>query len=130
MKFLRIEKVAVVGDIVTLLCCVGFGPVVAALSAIGATFLLQDAILAPVLVAFLALGAIGLYASHRRHGRWRPQALHAGSAVVVFAFTFVAFVQPLIWLGALGLLGAVAWDVVLRRRCESAGAACELPTGG
>jgi mercuric ion transport protein len=121
MKSLHLGKVGFVGDFVTILCCLGFGPFLSVLSAIGAGFLIDDAVLAPLLVVFLALGAIGHYASHREHRRWTPLALHALSAAGVLVFTFVVFVQPLVWAGVAGLLGASVWDVVLRRRCLATG---------
>lgn len=127
LKKLHLEKLAFIGDIVTLLCCLGFGPMLSVLSAIGAGFLINDAILAPLLAAFLVLGAVGLYVSHRHHRRWGPIVLHAAGAAAVFVFTFIAYFQPLIWVGVVGLLGAAIWDVVLRRRCRPDGETCEVP---
>ena len=42
------------GSVVSGACCLGFAPLLAGLSAIGASFLIRDAILIPLFVAFLA----------------------------------------------------------------------------
>lgn len=122
MKNLYLDKAGLIGSVVTLACCLGFAPVLAALSAIGVGFLINDAVLAPLLLGFLVLGGVGLWLSRRKHCRWEPLGLHAVSAASIFVFTFVAYFQPLIWLGIVGLIGASVWDVVLSRR-----AACATP---
>jgi mercuric ion transport protein len=116
----HLEKLALVGDFVTLLCCLGFGPLLALLSAIGAGFLLRDEVLAPLLVAFLLLGLAGLWTSRRRHCGRGPLALHAASGLAVVAFTFVAFVPTLVWIAFAGLVSATVWDLLLTRRRASA----------
>lgn len=117
---LHLDKLGAIGSLVTLACCLGFGPALALLSAIGAGFLINDAVLAPLLLGFLLLGTFGLWLSRRKHCRWGPLGLHAVSAASIFVFTFVAYFQPLIWLGVAGLLGASVWDVVLGRRAACA----------
>lgn len=111
----HLAKVGIAGSLITLACCLGFGPMLALLAAIGAGFLINDAILAPILAAFLALGLVGLLLSRRLHRRWGPVGVHAVSSASVFIFTFVAYFQPLIWLGVAGLLAAAIWNFFLRR---------------
>jgi len=114
--------VGVVGSLVTLACCLGFGPVLALPAAIGAGFLINDTILAPLLISFLLLGAVGLWMSRRRHCHLGPLLVHGVSTVTILVFTFVAYFQPFIWLGVVGLIAASGWDVFLRRRagCKTA----------
>lgn len=118
MKNLNLEKVGVVGSIFAVLCCLGFGPILAALSAIGAGFLVNDRILAPLLVVFLILGAGGLVLSFRQHHRWPAIILHVISGIIVFIFAFVAYHPALIWLGVAGLVAAAVVDFFLRRQAE------------
>jgi mercuric ion transport protein len=113
MKNPHLNKVGLAGSLFALLCCLGFGPLVGLLSAIGAAFLVNDAILAPLLVVFLVIGGIGLGVTYRRHRAIGPLVAHTSSAVAVFIFTFVSFAAPLIWLGILGLIAASVWDFFL-----------------
>lgn len=116
MKTLHLEKTGLVGSILTLLCCLGFGPLLAILGAIGAGFLINDRILAPLLLVFLAIGATGLFLSFRQHHRWPPLLLHLGAAVVLFVFTFVLYIPVIVWLGVVGIVAAAVWDFLLKRR--------------
>ncbi|MBI3466985.1 MAG: MerC domain-containing protein [Planctomycetes bacterium] len=116
MKNFHLEKVGLAGSIVTLLCCLGFGPLLAVLGAIGAGFLINDRTLAPLLAFFLALGAAGLALSFRQHHRWYPLLLHLGCSILVLVFTFVLYFQVLVWLGLLGIVASVVWDIFLKRQ--------------
>ncbi|RJQ85052.1 MAG: MerC domain-containing protein [Desulfobacteraceae bacterium] len=117
---LHLKKVGLTGSLLTLLCCLGFGPLIALLSAVGAGFLVNDAVLAPLLVAFLVIGGLGLAATYRRHGRSAPLVVHAAGAIVVFMFTFVGFVAPLVWMGIAGLVAASVWDLIAGRQTRRA----------
>lgn len=109
----HLKSVGFAGSLFTLLCCLGFGPLISVLSAIGAGFLINDAVLAPLLLVFLVIGGVGLRAGYQRHGRISPLVLHISSAAAVLVFTFALFAVPLVWLGIVGLFGASVWDFVL-----------------
>ena len=128
MKNLHLEKASLAGSILTLLCCLGFGPLLAVLGAIGAGFLINDRIVAALLAVFLALGAGGLYLSFREHHRWPPLLLHLGSAVILFVFTFVLYIPVIVWLGMVGIVAAVVWDFFLKRQHAKECAASCPPT--
>lgn len=115
---LHLKKVGLAGSVFSLLCCLGFGPLIALLSAIGAGFLVNDAILVPLLVVFLVVGGIGFGVTYRRHRRKGPLLAHISGAVVVFLFTFVLFAAPLVWLGIAGLFFASFWDFVIGTRAH------------
>lgn len=70
MKNAHLDKAGLIGSVVTLACCLGFGPILVALSAVGAGFLINDAVLAPLLLGFLVIGGVGLGLSRRKHCRW------------------------------------------------------------
>jgi mercuric ion transport protein len=114
----HLNKVGLAGSFFTLLCCLGFGPLIALLSAVGAGFLVNDAVLAPLLIVFLVIGGVGLGLTYRRHRRKGPLMVHLSSGAAVFVFTFVGFVAPLVWLGITGLVAASAWDFVIGRRAH------------
>ena len=111
-----LKSIGLTGSLFSLLCCLGFGPLVAVLSAIGAGFLINDAVLAPLLIVFLVIGGIGLSLTYRRHRRIGPLAVHLSSAVTVVVFTFILFVSPIVWLGIAGLFTASSWDFILAKR--------------
>lgn len=113
---LHLQGIGFAGSLFSLLCCLGFGPLIAVLSAIGAGFLINDAVLAPLLILFLVIGGVGLGLTYRRHRRFGPLTVHLSSAVAVVVFTFILFVSPLVWLGIAGLLAASVWDFVLAKR--------------
>lgn len=111
----HLEKLGLGGALVTLACCLGFGPIIALFTALGVGVLVNDAVLAPLLIVFLAVGLGGLFLSRRGHGRWEPVGLHVASAACVYLFTFVRYRQSVIWAGVAGLLAASVWDLFLRR---------------
>ncbi len=111
-----LEKVGPLGTLFTALCCVGTPGVIAFLSAIGAGFLINDAILLPLLIIFLAASIAGLCFSFKRHkNRW-PLILGGVSAFIILFFAYGMFIRPLVYLGLLGLVGASIWNVFLKRR--------------
>ena len=126
---LHLEKIGILGSFISVFCCLGFGPLVVILSALGAGFLINDAILAPLLIAFLMIGGIGLIFSFRRHHAWGPLALHAAAAITVFVFIFVVYIQLMVWVGITGLLGASVWNIFIKRRqsCEITSSATGEP---
>ncbi len=109
-----------IGSIIASICCLGFAPALAALSAVGLGFLINDAILIPLLALFLGLAVWGLLASRRRHGINHP--FYLGSAGAVAALAGILVFMPVHILGLVMLISAAVWDIVLLRRNR---AACE-----
>jgi mercuric ion transport protein len=67
MRYL--DRIGVGGSLFAALCCLGFPALVSLLSAIGLGFLVNDAILIPLLILFLGLTIAGLYSGVRHHHR-------------------------------------------------------------
>jgi len=112
------QIIASVGSVVTGACCLGFAPFIAGLSAIGAGFLVNDAILIPLFAVFLALHGWALFTSRKRHGRSGPFYLGVGGGIV--AFMALWFFAPLAYAALAALLAAAAWDIVaLRQRSQT-----------
>lgn len=59
MRYL--DRIGVGGSIFAALCCLGFPALLSTLSAIGLGFLVNDAILVPLLILFLGITIAGLY---------------------------------------------------------------------
>lgn len=111
------------GSVIAGACCLGFAPLLTALGALGAGFLIRDAILIPLFVLFLGFTLWTLWRSRVKHHHGGPFYLGLGSAVVAFAALW--FFVPLAYAGLAGFISAALWDIVALRRC---GAAVE-PTG-
>jgi len=114
-----LDKFGVVGSIIATLCCLGFAPLVALLSAIGVGFLVNDAVLLPLLVVFLVLGGIGLWNAARAHGRFQAVWLHSISALVLVLSAFVIYQRLLVWLSLAGIIGASVWSFAIQQACHA-----------
>ena len=87
----NLDKIGVLGSVFTALCCLGVPALLTILSAVGRGFLINDVILLPLLVIFLAITVVGLISGMRHHGK--PMALILGilSSLIVVGFLFVHF---------------------------------------
>jgi len=110
------------GAILASLCCLGFAPLLAALSAAGLGFAISDAVLIPLLAIFLGLTLWGLQGSRARHGNRVPLYLGTGGAVAALVGIFVFI--PVHVVGLIAIVAAALWDIVLLRKtataCENA----------
>jgi mercuric ion transport protein len=100
-------------------CCLGAAWALSALSAIGAGFLINDAVLIPVYVALLGLSLWLLARSARAHAKLAPLWLGAAGALAAIAGLWIASV--VVFAGLAALVGASLWDFLgTRRRAVSA----------
>ncbi len=102
------------GSVIAGACCLGFAPLLAALSAVGAGFLIRDAVLIPLFMIFLAFTLWSLWSSQTRHGKRGPFYLGLGSAGVAFAALW--FLIPLSYAALVVFVAATFWDLALLRR--------------
>src|SRR6266852_4906866 len=96
------DQVGVVGSVFAALCCLGFPALLSILSAIGLGFLINDAVLLPLLIIFLVVTLGGLYLGVRHHGSWLAFLVGLISAASVFIFIFVTFNKVLAAIGVAG----------------------------
>ncbi len=101
------------GSILAGACCLGFAPFLAALSAIGAGFMINDLILIPLFLVFLGITLWSLYASQKRHKHSGPLILGTASAVAAFAALWLF--TPLAYLALATLFATSVWDMRLIR---------------
>lgn len=108
------DKVGIGGSIFTALCCLGFPALLSLLAAIGLGFLINDAILLPLLAIFLVVTLGGLYAGMRHHGQ--PWAFILGllSAFGLFAFLFIN--TAISYVSLVGLIVASGLNIWFRSR--------------
>lgn len=79
------DRLGVGGSIVAAACCLGAPALLSIFSAVGLGFLINDAVLLPLMIVFLAIALYGLYAGVRHHGRWSAVALGAAGAALLLA---------------------------------------------
>lgn len=118
MGILIKQLAANVGALFAVACCLGVTAVVSAVTAVGAGFLINDAVLIPLYVAFLALSAWLLYRSAKAHGGLGPFWLGAaGAAVALIGF----FIHPiLVYAGIAALVAGNIVDFLHGRRGAAA----------
>ena len=109
---------SMIGATFAALCCLGATWALSALAAIGAGFLIRDAILIPLFVVFLALSLWLLYRSARGRGDLRPLYLSAAGAVAALGGLFVHPV--VVTAGLAAMVGASLWDFGLSRAAPRA----------
>ena len=112
----HLDKIGVPGSIVAAICCLGVSALVSVATALGLGFLLNDAVLLPLFVLFLALSLWGLAAGWRRHGNHAALVLGVAAGAVLFVFAFVRQSTPWAYVGVAGLVTASVWNVWLARR--------------
>ena len=108
------DKVGIGGSIFAALCCLGFPALLSILSAIGLGFLINDAILLPLLAIFLVITLFGLYVGMRHHGQPWAFVLGLISAVITFVFIFINTVVA--YFGLAGLIVSGVLNIWLRSR--------------
>jgi len=112
----HLDKIGVPGSIAAALCCLGVSAFVSVVSALGLGFVLNDAVLLPVFLLFLALSLWGLAAGWRRHRNPAALALGVTAGALLFVFAFVRQSTPWAYVGVAGLITASVWNVWLARR--------------
>ena len=107
---------------------VGFCPVCipaigAFLSAIGLGFLVQEAVLKPVLVVFLGMALFGFFWSYlKEHGRLSPLILGSLLAAGLYVSRYVylgATINTVLMYGSIaGLVGTSYWNIRLKKKAQ------------
>lgn len=110
-----------IGAAFAAVCCFGAGWALAALSAIGAGFLINDAILVPLYAAFIAMSAWLLWPSAHGRGDLRPFYVGLAGGIAALAGVFPSSV--VVFAGLATMVGASLWDFRMvratRRACET-----------
>ncbi len=95
-------------------CCLGVSWALSALAAVGAGFLINDAILIPLFAAFIALSLWLLWRSLRPRGELRPLYLAGAGAAAALGGLFLA--PAVVYAGLGAMIGGSFWDFALLRR--------------
>lgn len=108
------------GAVVAALCCAGNPFIVAALAAVGLSFLKQDAILWPVMLLSLAVAVWGFWQGWSSHRRMSPLVVGSSGALSMAAGVIVVHGPPameMIYGGAGALVVAALLNMRARRHC-------------
>lgn len=111
------DKWGPLGSAFAALCCLGWAPALAALSAAGLGFLIHDAILIPLLAMFLGITIWSLSRDHARHGRPGPERTAWGAALLVAGGLWAGGV--IVAIGLAALVAATIWNAALVRRLRA-----------
>ena len=114
MRDLIKQLASTFGALFAAACCLGVTAVVSALTAVGAGFLIKDAVLIPLYLALLALSLWLLYRSANAHGGLAPFWLGLAGALVAFAGLWINPV--LVYAGLLAIVAANVGDFFRGRR--------------
>jgi mercuric ion transport protein len=114
MRDLIKQLASTFGALFAAACCLGVTAVVSALTAVGAGFLIRDAVLIPLYIALLALSLWLLYRSAKAHGGLAPFWLGLAGALVAFAGLWINPV--LVYAGLLAIVAANVGDFIRGRR--------------
>jgi mercuric ion transport protein len=106
----------VLGSGFALLCCAGAAPVLGLLSAIGLGFLINDAVLIPLLLLALGVTGWGLRQGRRCHGRHSALLVGLVGAAVTVGGLYLWL--PLAFVGFGAVLLASVWNLRLLRACS------------
>lgn len=100
-------------------CCLGVTAVLSALTAVGAGFLINDAILLPAYAAMLALSLWLLYRSALAHGDLRSFWLGTAGCAIALGGLFVG--APAVIAGLAAMAAGSMWDFhnITRRRTHA-----------
>jgi mercuric ion transport protein len=111
----NLDKIGIGGAAFAALCCLGFPALLAIVSAIGLGFLVNDAVLLPVLGISLLITLWGLYSGTRHHHRW--SAFGIGVAGVILMVLSILFDKGIFaGAGIAALIGASLLNIKLRVR--------------
>jgi MerC mercury resistance protein len=114
------HRAGVFGAVLATLCCAGTPFIVSGLAILGLSFLQQDAILWPLMLASVLMAVWGFWQGYLLHGARRPMSLGlvggaspAAGVIVIHGFP----AMQMIYGGAPALIVVTAWNLRLRRAC-------------
>lgn len=110
----HLDKFGIAGAVFAALCCLGIPALVSIVGSVGLGFLINDAILLPLLVVFLIVTLGGLLLGLRHHHHWSAVVVGGISAAALVLAMSGAFSRSVIWAGIVGLVVSSVLNVWLR----------------
>lgn len=116
----HLDKIGIAGATFTALCCLGIPAVLSLVAALGLGFLVNDAVLAPLLLISIAVVAWGLIAGWRRHRNSSALIVGIIAGLMLFGSAFLFRSRALAYLSIAGLIAASVLNVLSARRVHPA----------
>lgn len=110
-----LNKAGIVGAALAALCCLGISAAVSLVTTVGLGFLINDRVLAPLMIAFLALAIAGLALDSRHHRRRAALTLGVLGGVGLILFSFIAPSRIGAVAAIAALVAASSWNIYFRR---------------
>jgi mercuric ion transport protein len=111
------DKWGPIGSIFAALCCLGYAPALAVLSAVGLRFLINDLVLIPLLVLFLGATSWGLHRDRPRHHTPGPEYLAWVASVLTVGGIWIS--GAVVGAGLTLLVAVSVWNVLALRSMRS-----------
>lgn len=115
----HMDKAGILGVILSHLCCVGAGANMSFLGAIGAGFLMNNAIRIPIVTISLVVSMLGAFMSYLNHRNIIPFIISVISSVTILVFSFAMPVDILVYAGIAGLIGASVYNYLCFKKCTT-----------
>ncbi len=115
----HIDKACILGVVLSHLCCVSVGANMSFFAAIGAGFLMKNAVRVPVITISLVISMLGVFISYRKHRNIIPFVISVISSVVILLFSFAIYVDILVYAGLVGIIGASCYNYACFKRCTA-----------
>ncbi len=112
------DMLGVIGAAVAALCCLGIPAILSVVAALGLRFLINDVVLAPLLVISLALVVWGLARGYNRHRNRLPVAIAVAASVALVAASLVWPSRPVAYASIGALVIASFANVVALHRSD------------
>lgn len=113
------DKLGIAGAALAALCCLGAAAVVSFVAAIGLGFLVNDAVLLPLMIASIVVMMWAMAASWRRHHRASALILTSLAAAGLFVATFVLGSRSVAYASIAALIAASVLNARLTRHVTS-----------
>lgn len=112
------DKIGIGGTTFAALCCLGFPALLAIVSSIGLSFLINDAVLLPLLALSLLVTLWALYSGIRHHRSWSAFGIGVIGAVLIVLSVWLGH-AIYVGVGIAALIVASLLNVILRIRRSS-----------
>jgi mercuric ion transport protein len=116
----HLDKIGIVGATFAALCCLGIPAILSVVAALGLGFVVNDAVLMPLLLISIVILAWGLIDGWRRHQN--PAALVIGiiAGLMLYGSAFLLRSTAFAYVSIAGLIGASVLNVLSARRLHAA----------